>query len=57
MKASENNFRSRHLKPALDLAITLILWAYFTAGFVIFFSPFYLAAFLFPETGKDPSSA
>lgn len=47
MKTSETRFRSRHLKPAFDLVITLILWAYFTAGFVLFFSPFYLAAFLF----------
>ena len=37
----------RLLAPAVDLVITLILWAYFTAGFVFFFSPFYLAAFLF----------
>ena len=47
MKESETSFRCRHLKPAFDLVITLILWAYFTAGFVLFFSPFYLAAFLF----------
>jgi 1-acyl-sn-glycerol-3-phosphate acyltransferase len=32
-----------------DLAATLLLWGYFTAGFVIFFSPFYLLALLFPE--------
>ena len=47
MKASEFSSRSRLLKPVFDLLITLILWAYFTAGFVVFFSPFYLAAFLF----------
>jgi len=41
------NIDCRHLKPAFDLVITLILWAYFTVGFVLFFSPFYLAAFLF----------
>jgi 1-acyl-sn-glycerol-3-phosphate acyltransferase len=39
--------RRGHLKPVFDLVITWILWAYFTAGFVLFFSPFYLAAFLF----------
>lgn len=30
-----------------DLAVTLLLWTYFTAGFVILFSPRYLAARLF----------
>jgi 1-acyl-sn-glycerol-3-phosphate acyltransferase len=29
-----------------DLAITLLLWAYFTVGFVVFFAPFYLFAFM-----------
>ena len=41
------NMDCRQLKPAFDLVVTLILWTYFTAGFVLFFSPFYLAAFLF----------
>ena len=31
----------------LDLIITLLLWAYYTIGFVIFFAPFYLLAYLF----------
>jgi 1-acyl-sn-glycerol-3-phosphate acyltransferase len=30
-----------------DLAVTLILWIYFTLGFVVFFLPFYLGAFFF----------
>lgn len=30
-----------------DLVVTLLLWAYFTAGFVVFFSPRYLFARLF----------
>lgn len=47
MKASGAGRRCRHLNPVFDLAITLILWAYFTAGFVFFFSPFYMASFLF----------
>jgi len=47
LKVSGTGCRNRRLKPVLDLVITLILWAYFTAGFVFFFSPFYLAAFLF----------
>ena len=37
----------RGLQPALDFAITVVLWIYFTAGFVFFFAPFYLWAFLF----------
>jgi 1-acyl-sn-glycerol-3-phosphate acyltransferase len=36
----------RGLQPILDFAITVVLWIYFTAGFVFFFSPFYLWAFL-----------
>ncbi len=34
----------RWLAPVLDLAATLILWLYFTVGFVICFAPFYLLA-------------
>jgi 1-acyl-sn-glycerol-3-phosphate acyltransferase len=30
----------------LDLGITLLLWGYYTAGFVLLFAPFYLAATL-----------
>lgn len=36
----------RGLQPILDFAITMVLWIYFTAGFVFFFSPFYLWAYL-----------
>ena len=32
-----------------DLAITLLLWSYYTVGFVILFAPFYLAARLFAD--------
>lgn len=32
---------------ALSLLVTLTLWTYFTAGFVLFFSPFYLWGALF----------
>jgi 1-acyl-sn-glycerol-3-phosphate acyltransferase len=32
---------------AVNLFVTLALWGYFTAGFVLFFSPFYLLAALF----------
>jgi 1-acyl-sn-glycerol-3-phosphate acyltransferase len=37
-----------------DLTITLLLWAYFTLGFVAFFAPFYLLAFVF---AKDRQAA
>jgi 1-acyl-sn-glycerol-3-phosphate acyltransferase len=37
---------AHHLK---NLVITLLLWAYFTAGFVVFFAPFYLLAFIFAK--------
>ncbi len=37
------------LQPLFDFAITVLLWLYFTAGFVFFFAPFYLWAFLFAE--------
>ncbi|MCG6880906.1 MAG: 1-acyl-sn-glycerol-3-phosphate acyltransferase [Deltaproteobacteria bacterium] len=31
----------------LDLAVTIILWSYYTAGFILFFAPFYLLAYCF----------
>jgi 1-acyl-sn-glycerol-3-phosphate acyltransferase len=31
-----------------DLVITLLLWGYFLFGFILFFSPFYLIAFVCP---------
>lgn len=37
----------RGLQPVLDFVITVVLWIYFTAGFVFFFAPFYLWVFLF----------
>jgi 1-acyl-sn-glycerol-3-phosphate acyltransferase len=30
-----------------DLAVTLLLWSYYCVGFILFFSPFYLAAYFF----------
>jgi len=34
-------------QTAVDLLVTLLLWAYFTLGFVLFFAPFYLFSALF----------
>jgi 1-acyl-sn-glycerol-3-phosphate acyltransferase len=31
-----------------DFAVTVILWAFYTLGFFVFFSPFYLSAIFFP---------
>ena len=37
-------FSVRHIKPAMDVIVTLLLWGYFTLGFVLFFAPRYAAA-------------
>lgn len=37
----------------LDLGVTLICWLYFTLGFLVFFSPLYLAAALFSSCKED----
>ena len=47
MKNTESHRLSQHFKPFFDLTITLSLWVYFTLGFIIFFFPFYLTAYLF----------
>jgi len=44
-----NPYLQKYLKPASDLIVTLLLWAYFTLGFIVLFSPAYLAAYLFSE--------
>jgi 1-acyl-sn-glycerol-3-phosphate acyltransferase len=37
----------------VDLLVTLLLWGYFTVGFVVLFSPFYVfAAMLAPDRGR-----
>ena len=41
--------RSKGLRWLKDTFITLVLWTYFTAGFVLLFSPFYLLVFLFSK--------
>jgi 1-acyl-sn-glycerol-3-phosphate acyltransferase len=37
------------VKALFDLIVTLLLWSYYTLGFIFFFSPFYLTAYLFSE--------
>jgi 1-acyl-sn-glycerol-3-phosphate acyltransferase len=39
----------KYLKFVVDVAVTIILWIYFTLGFVIFFSPVYAGAFFFSK--------
>lgn len=46
MKLFETGVLLKWFKPLIDLAATLLLWLYFTIGFVIFFSPFYFGAVL-----------
>lgn len=49
MRRTESHLFSKYLKPVSDLLITLILWAYFTLGYIILFSPSCLAAYLFSK--------
>jgi len=43
----------RRLQPVFDFLITLVVWAYFTAGFVLLFSPFYLWAGIFSKNREQ----
>lgn len=46
---SINEGRHTFLSPLIklvDLLVTLLLWSYFTVGFVVFFAPFYIVATL-----------
>jgi len=36
----------KYMKHAVDFIITLLIWSYYTLGFVVLFSPFYLIACL-----------
>ena len=38
-----------YLKTVFNLLVTLLMWLYFTAGFVFLFSPFYVWAYLFSK--------
>jgi 1-acyl-sn-glycerol-3-phosphate acyltransferase len=49
MKRPETHLLCRYFKPVSDIIVTLLLWSYFTVGFVILFFPSYLAAYLFSE--------
>jgi 1-acyl-sn-glycerol-3-phosphate acyltransferase len=36
----------RYIKPLMDVIVALLMWIYFTLGFLLFFAPFYIAAAL-----------
>nr|WP_319392550.1 lysophospholipid acyltransferase family protein [uncultured Desulfobacter sp.] len=46
--AALNEKKTTWLDFVRDLVITLFLWGYFMFGFILFFSPFYLIAFVCP---------
>jgi 1-acyl-sn-glycerol-3-phosphate acyltransferase len=52
--ASQHHACRRWFQRLKDLIVTLCLWGYFTAGFVVFFAPFYLLAVF---SGKRRQSA
>ena len=39
--------RYEWVHASIDVAVTLFLWTYYTLGFLLLFSPFYLLAFIF----------
>lgn len=41
------SIRMHFLKRIVDLLVTLIIWIYYIPGFLLFFLPLYLAAFIF----------
>jgi len=43
----------KHKKPIADFFLTLIYWSYFTLGYIIFFSPFYIGTSLFCENREQ----
>lgn len=43
----------RALTAILDFGITGILWTYFTVGYVVFFSPFYIISSFFPARREE----
>jgi 1-acyl-sn-glycerol-3-phosphate acyltransferase len=53
-RADTSRHPAKGLQWLKDMAITLALWGYFTAGFALLFGPFYLLALLF---AKERSAA
>lgn len=44
---SESSFIMKWVHFLLDLSVTLVLWSYYTLGFILFFAPFYLLTTIF----------
>ncbi len=44
---------ARFVKPIADPVLTIIFWTYFTLGFVLFFSPFYLLSYFFSKNREQ----
>lgn len=44
---------SRWITACRDAGVTILLWLYFTLGFVVFFLPFYLWAFFFKSSPES----
>jgi len=49
MKGLQTSPRLKYLRPAFDLVVTLLLWSYYTVGFIVFFAPLYLSAYGFAK--------
>ncbi|MCJ7771773.1 MAG: 1-acyl-sn-glycerol-3-phosphate acyltransferase [Desulfobacterales bacterium] len=47
----------KFLKSVNDLLTTLLLWAYFLFGYILFFSPFYIVAYFLPKTREQSFQA
>lgn len=43
------SFFKNYLKLGSDVVVTLLLWTYFLFGYILFFSPFYMYAYLFSK--------
>jgi 1-acyl-sn-glycerol-3-phosphate acyltransferase len=50
---SENNVMMKWYHLLRDFSVTLILWAYYTLGFVLFFAPFYVLAYCFVKNRQS----
>ena len=53
MNGSDYSRYHRRLQPTVDFSLTVLLWTYFTVGFVFFFSPFYLCALFFSSNREQ----
>jgi 1-acyl-sn-glycerol-3-phosphate acyltransferase len=53
MKGNGSGAGQRRFQAGIDFTITLALWTYFTAGFVLLFAPFYLLAGIFAKNREQ----